>query len=245
MEEARQEFDEIELKELLHIFRIHWWIVALIMAVAVSVSAFVSWRVLEPVYRAESTLFVGREAGSQIAGIDLGQFSLEQKLVVDYREIILSRLVAREVIGKLDLDMTVEAFQSRVAVNTLRDSRLFKITFESTSPELARDVTNALSEAIILKAEEIMEVKNVQIIDLAETPVGAVRPNRKMNLAIAGALGLMLGTFLIFLMEYLNHTIKSERDVERHLGLNILGEIPVFEGEERGAQGGSVRKKNR
>ena len=175
MEEARQEFDEIELKELLHIFRIHWWIVALIMAVAVSMSAFVSWRVLEPVYR----------------------------------EIILSRLVAREVIGKLDLDMTVEAFQSRVAVNTLRDSRLFKITFESTSPELARDVTNALSEAIILKAEEIMEVKNVQIIDLAETPVGAVRPNRKMNLAIAGALGLMLGTFLIFLMEYLNHTIKE------------------------------------
>ena len=232
--------EEIDLKELLYIFRLRWKLVALMMILALAVSGFVSFRVLKPIYQAEATLFVGRESGSQIAGIDLSQFSLEQKLVVDYREIILSRLVAREVIDTLDLDMGISSFQNRIKVTTVRESRLFKIAFESTEPALARDVANLLSEVIIVKAQDIMDVKNIQIIDRAETPQNPIRPNKTMNLAIAGVLGLMIGCFMVFLLEYLNQTIKSAKDVERHLHLTTLGEIPAFEGEERGKKKGPI-----
>lgn len=232
--------EEIDLKELLYIFRLRWKLVALMMILALAVSGFVSFRVLKPIYKAEATLFVGRESGSQIAGIDLSQFSLEQKLVVDYREIILSRLVAREVIDTLDLDMGISSFQNRIKVTTVRESRLFKIAFESTEPALARDVANLLSEVIIVKAQDIMDVKNIQIIDRAEIPKNPIRPNKTMNLAIAGVLGLMIGCFMVFLLEYLNQTIKSAKDVERHLHLTTLGEIPAFEGEERGKKKGPI-----
>ncbi len=243
MGEEQRDFEEIDLKELLHMLRIRWWMIVLSVVLAVGVSGVVSFRMLEPVYRAEATLFGGQESAGSIAGIDLGQFSLEQKLVVDYREIILSRLVAREVIEELDLDMSISGFQSRVAVNTVRESRLFRISFESANPALARDVANALSEAIIRKADDIMDVQNVQIIDRAELPVSPVRPNKRMNLAIAGVLGLMIGVFGVFLREYLDQTIKSAKDVERHLGLNVLGEIPEFSGEKRGVQNGRRTKK--
>ncbi len=46
-------------------------------------------------------------------------------------------------------------------------------------------------------------------------------------MAIAGVLGLMLGMFLVFLLEYLDNTIKTPEDVERYLGLPVIGTIPM------------------
>lgn len=42
-------------------------------------------------------------------------------------------------------------------------------------------------------------------------------------------LGLMMGVFFAFLMEYLDNTIRTKADVERHLNLPVLGAIPVFD----------------
>ncbi len=233
MEHEINEFEEIDLKDLIHIIKMRWWIIVLFFVLSVIVTGVVSFKVLDPVYKAEASLFVGKESNS-IASIDIGEFSLNQKLVSDYREIILSKLVAKEVIKDLNLDMSVETFQKRVSVYTVKDSRFFKIGFESTNPQIAMDVVNKLSEVIIEKAEEIIQVKNVQRIDIAELPVNPIRPNRTMNIAIAGVLGIMIGVFIIFILEYLNYTIKTDKDVERYLGLNIIGEIPVFQGAERG-----------
>ncbi len=244
MENELNELQEIDLRDILHILKIRWWIIVAFFIIATTVSGFVSVKMIAPVYKAESSLFVGKEK-SNIGSIDIGELTLNQKLVTDYREIILSRLVSKEVIDELNLDMDVSTFQSRVSVTTVKDSRLFKIGFESTDPKIATDVANSLARVIIQKAEEIIEVKNVKVIDVAELPEYPIKPNKKLNVAIAGVLGIMLGVFLIFAIEYLDHTIKDKRDVERYLGLNIIGEIPIFEGERRGQQNGNFKKKKR
>ena len=50
-----------------------------------------------------------------------------------------------------------------------------------------------------------------------------------MNIAIAGVLGIMLGIGLVFLVEYLDNTIKTPEDIERYVGLPVLGIIPMNE----------------
>ena len=201
MNEEQSRYDEIDIREIFHLLRVGWRMIVIFFVIAVACAALVSFYLLEPIYKAESTLFVGKEAGSQIAGIDLGQFSLEQKLVADYREIIQSRLVAQQVLDELALEMDIDVFQKKISVTTVSDSRLFRIGFESPNPKLARDVTNKISDVIIVKAQEIMEVKNVQIIDRAELPDTPIKPNKTLNLAIAGVLGLMVGIFVLLLME--------------------------------------------
>ena len=47
-----------------------------------------------------------------------------------------------------------------------------------------------------------------------------------MNVAIAAVLGVMIGLFVVFLIEYLDNKIKTPQDIEKHLGLPILGVIP-------------------
>jgi len=238
--EMKSDLMEIELREIIGIIMRKWWVIGLFFLIAVLTSFVVSFYFLQPVYKAEATLFVGKE-GTKVGGIDLGEIQLNDKLVLDYREIIKSRLAAREIIGQLNLDMKIEDFQERVTVTTVNNSRLMKIAFLSTSPQMAMDVANALSDFIVKKAEEIVDVKNVKVIDTAELPVTPIKPNKKMNIAISGVIGIMLGIGLVLLLEYLDFTIKDNEDVERYLKLNVIGEIPRFNGEKRG---GNHRKRN-
>jgi len=228
----KEDLMEIDLREIIRIIFRQWWVVGVFFLISVTASFVLSFYVLQPVYKAEATLFVGKE-GSKTGGIELGEIQLNDKLVLDYREIIKSRLAAREIIEKLNLDMSIEAFQKCVTVTTVNNSRLIKIAFLSSDPRLAMDVANALSEFIIKKAEDIVDVKNVQVIDAAEFPSRPIKPNKKMNLAIAGVVGIMAGIGVILIIEYLDSTLKNSEDVERYLGFNVIGEIPKFEGEKR------------
>lgn len=76
------------------------------------------------------------------------------------------------------------------------------------------------------RINEVMELGDIRIIDKALAPDAPIKPKKKLNLAIGGVLGVMLGVMLVFFMEYLDNTIKTADDIERHLGLPVLGLIP-------------------
>lgn len=215
----------------------------LFLIVSIAVTGFITFKMLDPVYVAETSLFVGKE-DDNIASLDLSQLNLNKSLVTDYRQIILSRLVSREVIQEIGLDMPIGTFQQKVTVTPMQDSRLFKISFESTDPKLAMDVANALARVIIEKAQDIIEVKNIKVIDKAELPEAPIKPNKVQNLAIAAVLGILIGSGVVFLIEYTDYTVKDSKDVEKYLELITIGEIPMFAGEKRkGRRNKKVKKK--
>jgi uncharacterized protein involved in exopolysaccharide biosynthesis len=51
------------------------------------------------------------------------------------------------------------------------------------------------------RINEVMEFKDIRIIDKAFAPDEPIKPRKMMNLAIGGILGLMLGGILVFFME--------------------------------------------
>ena len=76
------------------------------------------------------------------------------------------------------------------------------------------------------RINEAMELGDIRVIDEARIPKDPIKPNKELNLAIGGILGLMLGVMLTFFLEYMDNTIKTTEDVERTLNLPILGVIP-------------------
>ncbi|HOQ08433.1 MAG TPA: Wzz/FepE/Etk N-terminal domain-containing protein, partial [Clostridiales bacterium] len=74
------------MREIIHIFSVRWWVIAIFMVVSILVTGFVTFTVLDPVYRAETSLFVGKES-DKIASLDLGEFNLNKSLVSDYRQL--------------------------------------------------------------------------------------------------------------------------------------------------------------
>jgi len=72
---------------------------------------------------------------------------------------------------------------------------------------------------------EAQTVSNVVQIEPAEADLEPVRPRTLMNTALAIVVGGMLGLGTVFLIEYLDDTVKSPDQVEKTLGLPVLGTI--------------------
>ncbi len=101
--------------------------------------------------------------------------------------------------------------------------------------ELQRDVDRLkqTSETLTKKGTETQIAKSIDLGDTsvvvvseATIPKAPVKPNKKLNIAIALVLGLMLFTLLAFVLEYLDNTLKTPEDISRELDLPVLGIIP-------------------
>jgi capsular exopolysaccharide synthesis family protein len=68
------------------------------------------------------------------------------------------------------------------------------------------------------------------VIEPAQVNPDPVRPRVGLNTLIAGIVGLSLALGLIFLLEYLDDTLKSADDLSQSLGLTSLGAISQIKG---------------
>jgi succinoglycan biosynthesis transport protein ExoP len=92
-------------------------------------------------------------------------------------------------------------------ITRIRDTILFRIMQEQVDLALPKDST-------------------VEITDVADMPLKAVRPNIPLNITLGVVVGLILGVGLAFFIEYLDTSVKTIDDVERALGAAVLGVIP-------------------
>ena len=65
-----------------------------------------------------------------------------------------------------------------------------------------RNSRNFLISQISSIKEDLMNYKGFKIIDLATEPAVPIKPNKKLNVAIAGVLGLFVGVFVAFFIEF-------------------------------------------
>ena len=69
---------------------------------------------------------------------------------------------------------------------------------------------------------------SVQIIDPALAPSQPIKPDKRKNLTLALAIGLILGVGCAFLLDYLDDSIKDPDTAKRLLGLSNLALIPYI-----------------
>lgn len=103
-----------------------------------------------------------------------------------------------------------------------------------TALQQEADTNQKLYDIILgrLKETDIasnLRANNARVIDQAEVPTIPVTPNLPLNLSLAILVGLVGGVGLAFFFEYLDNTVKTHEDVERYVGLPILGIVPAIE----------------
>lgn len=206
-------------------------LIILLMILSITASGLVSYFVLEPEYQTFTTLIVGKPKDYQNVDnkLEYNDLLLNQKLVSTYGELVKTRIVADEVIKNLKLDMSYKEFREKVNVNLVKDTEIIKLEVMDTNPVLAAEIANETAQVFMENVKDIMMVENVQVIDEAQVPDIPIKPRPSLNMVIAGVLGLMVSIFLVFLLEYLDSTIKTPDDIERYLNLPVIGTIPMVE----------------
>ncbi|HEY3315430.1 MAG TPA: Wzz/FepE/Etk N-terminal domain-containing protein [Bacillota bacterium] len=217
--------DMIDLREYFAILRRRLWAIILVTVVAVATSGIISYFFIEPVYSASTTLMVLKKD----TPVDYTTLLMNRQLVKTYGEIAKSRTVAEHVIADMGLGIPVSSLQAAIHVSPVKDTEIIQVSVEDTAPAEAASIANAVARDFIKQVIQIMKVENVQVVDPAIEPTTPIKPRPKLNMAVAGVLGVMVGVGLAFVLEYLDNTVKSPEDVRRFLDLPVLGTIPVID----------------
>lgn len=156
----------------------------------------------------------------------------------------LDRSIAREesrVTGSIEADyreavQREQALQTRV--NQLKSSyldlRRRSIQYNIYQQEV--DTNRALYDGLLQRFKEIgvaggVGVNNISIVDAADVPEKPSSPKLLLNLAIAIFAGLGLGALIAFALEQMDEAIDNPIEVQRRLGLSLLGSVPKIDGQ--------------
>lgn len=226
--------EEISLKEVFHIIKDR---LKLIVAITISVTlitGLVSIFFIEEKYQTFTTLIVGRQVENNKSDpeLDYNDLLLNQKLVSTYGELVKMRAVSDKVIDNLKLDMTYKELGDKLSVNLVKDTEIIKLEVMDSDPERATKIANETALVFIDTVKDIMNIENVKIIDEAQVPKAPVSPRVKLNIAIGLVLGFMISIFIVFLLEYLDTTIKTADELEKLLELPVIGTIPLIDNND-------------
>jgi polysaccharide biosynthesis transport protein len=105
------------------------------------------------------------------------------------------------------------------------------------------DTNRQLYDSLLERLKQVgvssnLTTNNLSIVDSAAPPLFPYKPNLQSNLLAGLGIGLFLGLCLVFLLEYLDDSIRFPDMVERVLGVPLMGVIPV--GDKKRSDLGSI-----
>ena len=151
----------------------------------------------------------------------------------------LDRSIAREesrVSGSLQSDYRQALMREQELENRVKalkgdylDLRRRSIQYNIYKQEV--DTNRALYDGLLQRFKEIgvaagVGVNNVSIVDTADIPEKPSSPRLLLNLLISIVVGIALGSGAALALEQLDEAIADPAEVERRLGLPLLGSVP-------------------
>lgn len=140
------------------------------------------------------------------------QTSLNDYKVVTATEENLVRLLVQAKADALEVNHK-EMDYKRLAREDADNQRLYELVLKSIKD---------------IDLSSPLRANNVYGLDPALVPHVPIRPRVSTNVLVGAVLGLLGGLALAFLLEYQDSTISSQEEVERRLGLSVLGLLPTI-----------------
>jgi capsular exopolysaccharide synthesis family protein len=95
-----------------------------------------------------------------------------------------------------------------------------------TQRQLLDNMLKRQSETEVTARLQATRESNVRVVDRALVPGSPYAPSLRRDVGMAVGLGLFLGIGCIFLLEYLDRSLKTAEEAERLLGIPVLAVIP-------------------
>ena len=176
-----------------------------------------------PQYDSTTSLYVVNQSSDNGAGITNQDLQAGSFLVKDYKEIILSQDVLKNVTTTLGI---TDDIKEKITVNIPVDTRILSITVRDSDPNQAATIANTLRDEAAKKIIEVTKVSDVTTLEAALPAEKPSTPQTKRNLVLGFIVGAFLATALVIVLEVLDDRVKRPQDIEEGLGMTLLGVVP-------------------
>lgn len=197
----------------------------IVVAVAAMVSAYVFSKLQTPIYKSSMELFI------QPARSDFGLTQSAKQLINSYIGIIFNKRNAAVVGQNLQLDYSPDRIFNSTKVAS--DEATFAVQIEVS--DYNGEVANRIAKewAVIFADWRNTENAKQQRQDRVDAVLGDEPvyhqdyPRTSVNVIAGGVLGALVGMLIVVALEWSQaDVLRKQSDVERKLGLPVIGVIP-------------------
>jgi len=218
--------ETLDLSNLWQIIRKKLAIIIVVTILITIIAGLYTYLLVEPQYRSTVAVFISDERSGASVTETITDINMYQKLVETYAEIAKSRTVGEDVIMNLDLDIKVDALQRMVTTSTKGNTQFLNLSITSTDPELSYNIANQMARSLKAVSLELRGADIVRILDPPNAPAEPFSPSIVMNMAIGVVLGTMISVFIVFLLEFMDKTVKDPEFIMSELQVPFLAGIP-------------------
>lgn len=228
----------MELRGYWEILRRRWWIPLLLGALVglISLIQLRPWEARPPVYTASMRMLVGVMPATDAAVAayyDPRYYAwlTSEYLVDDFTEVVRSQLFAQNVSDRLAQEAIVVppgVIQGSAA--TGKQHRIITLNFawgdQAQIEQIAAAAAEELRENAPLYFQQLgTPGAGVTLIDGPNVGMAGPGVRDRIELPLRVLLGLLVGVGIVFLLHYLDTSIRGRDDLEA-VGIVVLGEIP-------------------
>ena len=226
----------VSLQEIALVLKKRVLLIFSMMILGVVVLAGMTFFLITPKYGTDTQLVVQSNQETLTNANLQSDLTGNVMMVNTYKDLIKSDVVLDQVSLQLakenGIQYTSNELNKMISVTQSQNSQMFSIRVISINAKEAMEIANKTAMIFKEKAVEILKVDKVSIISPAKLQTTPVSPNKKLNLLIGAVIGLILGVMIVFLLEFLDKTVKDTKFIENELELPILGEISVLSNKE-------------
>ena len=209
-----------------------WWI---ILSAVVAMLVFYLYTIVfaTPMYMASATLYANNSSSSDgSTSITTSDMNASARLVDTYAAIIMSDPVLDQVIAENELKMSASRLASRIDIDQVNNTEVFKISVSDPDPQIAAAIANSIANIAPMKIQEIVDGCSIKIVSPAKVPGGKASPNYKKTITTGCVVGVIVSVLAICAFAVLDTRVKSEADLDEW-EYPVIGVIPSFSEAEK------------
>lgn len=213
----------MRLEEYFRVVQKRWWMIVLI-ALTAAAAAYGFSKIQPRMYRSQVryVVFINR--------LDSGARIFAESTLNSYVNLIYTAGRLESIAQQLKIDHSGSAMMQFVRIQPQPNESQIVIEADYYDPATSQQIADAVGQmlnATVVEKNRTLQGEDRLSLDLPE-PAKFISstPNTRINVLAGGILGGILGLLLVFVLEYLDDTLKTAADVERYSNLATIGSIP-------------------
>lgn len=213
--ETRTGKEEIRIEDIFHAIIKKWWLILIITLVMGLIALLYTRITYVPLYVANASMVINTDK------------SYDVNMVNTYGPILVSDNVLEKVATESQRSIDPEIMRKSIEITSPNGSGVINVAVTESDPQTAMDIANAMIRVAPTVIAETFTTGTFKALDSAKYPKAPDPPKYLMNIAIGMIFGFILGVLIVVGLRVLYPKIRSEKEINQNLLLNVIGEIPI------------------
>lgn len=215
----------LDIQEVLYALKKRYKLIIIIVLLPVLFSVYKASQ-MKPSYESRVKFFIGKEG---IKGTySVGELEEYKSMIGAYVEVFNNEDVVAKLLKKANISLPTNYVRAGLSFIPGNGSiPTLEIIYRSYNKDEVDQIIKVMTEGFESTVGEYIVNSNIDILDSPKSRT--IYPNKKKVVLVGFVAGLILALGVVFVLDYLDNSIKNKKELEKVLPIPVIGEIPIHD----------------